>query len=136
MFELEGTAPDAVDADDPAVRRLPHPQRVWIDLAGLWDTRPARALSRTKRPAGVAATGLVRGVLYAWITTRDGWWLGAVGLELHRDDSPVLTTWALVPEWALRRRVPGRDRQLDGKASNRPTLAQQARERQQRPAAP
>lgn len=126
MFEVEGTAPDVLDADDPAVRRLPTPERVWVDVAALWGPAANRATENGDRPGGVAVTGLARGVLWARVMTYRGWWLGVVSMELARGGSPVLTTAALVPSWALRRRVPTRDRGLHGKAANRPTLAQRA----------
>lgn len=126
VYEAEGSAPDVLDVtDDPAVRQVTPPEKVWVDLAGLWPDR-SRPRAGAERPAGIGVTGLVRGMLHARVLGRRGWWIGVVALELNRDDAPVLTGAALVPSWALRRRQPGDRRRLDGKTSNRASLAQRA----------
>lgn len=124
MFELEGSAPDVLDVDDPAVRPCSPAVPVWVDLAGL--TQQQRRGKSNGRRGGVFIGGLVRGVMWAQVMSNRGLWLGVITCELERDGAPVMTTPALVPEWAVRRRRPGSERRTYGKSSNRPTAAQRA----------
>jgi hypothetical protein len=52
--------------------------------------------------------GAARGYLWAWIATDRGAWLGVATVELERAGKIVMTTPALVPDWALEIRRPGR----------------------------
>ena len=109
MFDgrLEGASPDVLEcANDPAVRVCDPPVRVWVDLKAL--TRRPGAPYNFRR-GGVFVDGTVRGNLWAWVATVSGGWLGVVSLELERGGSAIMTAQALVPDWALQRRVPGRD---------------------------
>jgi hypothetical protein len=60
------------------------------------------------RPGGVFIDGSVRGYLWAWVATVRGPWLAVVSLELERAGQPVMTSAALVPDWAISRRGLGR----------------------------
>jgi hypothetical protein len=71
----------------------------------------------------VFVAGLVRGVMWAQVMSDRGIWLGVVTCELERRGAPVMTAPALVPQWALQRRLPGSSRRT-GKTSNRPTVTQ------------
>lgn len=124
MFEREGSAPDVLDLDDPAVRTCTPPVPVWVDLAALTQQRE-RGRSNSRR-GGVFVGGVVRGVMWARVMSNRGMWLGIVTCELERDGEPVMTTSALIPEWAITRRRPGSERSTRGKTSNRPTMAQRA----------
>ena len=62
--------------------------------------------------------------MWAQVMSDRGLWLGIVTCELERSGAPVMTTPALVPQWALRRRLPGSSRRT-GKTSHRPTVVQQ-----------
>jgi hypothetical protein len=50
---------------------------------------------------------------------------GVVTCELERRGVPAMTSPALVPQWALQRRLAGSSRGTYGKTSNEPTAAQQ-----------
>jgi hypothetical protein len=124
MFELEGSSPDVLDVDDVAVRRCEPAVRVWVDVAALTQQRE-RGRSSSRR-GGIFIGGLVRGVMWARVMSNRGMWLGVITCELERDGGPVMTAPALVPEWAVTRRLPGSERRTYGKASNRPTAQQRA----------
>ncbi|GJF01461.1 MULTISPECIES: hypothetical protein [Pseudonocardia] len=121
MFDREGEAPDVLDSADPAVRRCDPPVPVWVDLAAL--TQQQR-YGRGHRSGGVFVGGVVRAIMWAQVMTERAFWLGVVTCELERGGVPVLTAPAVVPQWAITRRRPGTGRRQQGKASNRPTLAQ------------
>lgn len=123
MFEQEGSAPDVLDVDDPAVRRCTPAVPVWVDLAALTQQRERHP--HDWRRGGVFVSGLVRGVMWARVMSDTGMWLGIITCELEKAGAPVMTTSALVPDWAVTRRLPGSDRHTRGKTSNRPTMAQQ-----------
>lgn len=126
VCDTEGTAPDVLDSTDPAVRRCDPPTPVWVDLAALTQER---RYGRGFRHGGVFAGGSVRGVMWAQVMTDRGFWLGVITCEIERSGSPIATTPAVVPEWAVTRRLPGSGRRLTGKASNRPTLSQNQQHR-------
>src|SRR5918995_456984 len=69
MFEREGSAPDVLDVDDPAVRRCSPPVQVWVDLAALTQHRERGKAYDDVRPGGVFVAGLVRGVMWAQVMT-------------------------------------------------------------------
>lgn len=125
MFDREGSAPDALDVDDPSVRRCEPPVPVWVDLAALTQQRQ-RGRDYGRR-GGVFIGGVVRGVMWAQVMSNRGLWLGVITCELEREGTPVMTVPALVPEWAVTRRRPGSDRKMRGKTSSRPTAAQQSK---------
>jgi hypothetical protein len=125
MFDREGSAPDVLDVDDPAVRRCSPAVPVWVDLAALTQHRERGKPYGDVRPGGVFVGGLVRGVMWAAVMSDRGIWLGVVTCELERRGAPVMTAPALVPQWALQRRLPGSSRGTHGKTSNRPTAEQQ-----------
>ncbi|QYN41153.1 hypothetical protein K1T35_48315 (plasmid) [Pseudonocardia sp. DSM 110487] len=136
MFEREGSAPDILDVDDRAVRRCSPAAPVWVDLAALTQHLTHGKRYGEVRPGGVSVTGLVRGIMWAQVMSDRGLWLGVVTCELERRGAPVMTASALVPQWALKRRLPGSSRGMYGKANNRPTAAQQHEAGQFDPAAP
>lgn len=117
--------PSLLEADDPAVVHRDPPVPVWVDLAALVDVKRRgkdyRHESRDR--LGVSMHGVIEGLLVAWVRGDRGLWIGCVSCRLERGGAPVLTSWALVPSWALKRRRAG-DR--FGKTSNRPTAAQAA----------
>lgn len=118
-------APDVLDVDDPAIVRREPAVSVWVDLASLTAAKQhARPYNRSQHN-GVFIDGYAPAALWAWIRTDRGLWLGVVTLELERAGQPFASVPAVVPEWALSRRLPG-SRQHRGKTSNRPTAAQLA----------
>ena len=119
MYDREGSAADVLDVDDAAVRRCTPPQPVWVDLAALTKQRERGGPYGQPRPGGVYIEGVVRGMMWAQVMTQRGIWLGAITCELERGGRPVMTVEALVPEWAVERRLPGSARRTYGKTSNR-----------------
>jgi hypothetical protein len=111
--------------DDPAVRSCTPPVQVWVDLAALTQHRERGKPYSETRPGGVSVGGLVRGVMWAWVMSDRGIWLGVVTCEFERRGVPVMTSSALVPQWALQRRLPGSSRRTYGTSSNRPTVVEQ-----------
>lgn len=126
MFDPERPLPDVLDSTDPAVRRCDPPTPVWVDLAALTQDRRH---GRGYRPGGVFAGGTVPGVMWAQVMTDRGFWLGVITCTIERGGTPIATTPAVIPEWAVSRRLPGSGRRLTGKASNRPTLRQDRQRR-------
>lgn len=126
MFERGDDAgrrvPNLLDANDPAVMHRDPAVPVWVDLAALVDVkrRGKNYRHESRDRVGVSVHGIVEGLLVAWVRADRGIWIGYVSCRLERGGDPVLTTWTLVPSWALKRRRPG-DR--FGKTSNRPTAA-------------
>jgi hypothetical protein len=100
-------APDVLECHDPAVRPCNPPRKVWINLKKIL-YRPGQRV--THRPGGVFIDGDARGYLWAWIATGQGPWLAVVTLELERSGQPLVTTSALVRDWAVSPRKPGRRR--------------------------
>jgi hypothetical protein len=88
MFEREGSAPDVLDVEDPAVRRCSPPIPVWVDLAALTQHREHGKPYSDARPGGVFVGGLVRGLMWAQVMSDRGLWLGCrPGLEVTADRS-------------------------------------------------
>jgi hypothetical protein len=129
MFEgQKPAAPDVLDVADPAVARREPAVPVWVDLGGLTDHKKhGRPYSPSQRD-GVFIAGMAPGILWAWIRTDRGMWLGVVTMELERAGAPVMSVPAVVPDWALSRRMPGSRRAHRGKSSDRPTVTQRAAE--------
>lgn len=93
-----------------------------------WPDSPSSSAAgkSSGRRGGVFVGGLVRGVMWAQVMSDRGLWLGVITCELERDGAAVMTTAALVPEWAVQRRRPGSERRAYGKSSSRPTATQRA----------
>ena len=112
-----------LDVDDPAVVRRNPPVPVWVDLDALTDQKHRGRPHDPAQAAGVFVQGVAPGVLWAWVRTQRGFWLGVVTMELERNGAPLASAPGVVPDWAISRRRPG-TREHRGKTSNRPTAAQ------------
>jgi hypothetical protein len=94
VFDREGSAPDVLDVDDPAVRRCSPPVQVWVDLAALTQHRERGRPYSEGRRGGLFISGLVRGVMWAQVMSDRGLWLGyRPGLELTGDLSACRSSW-------------------------------------------
>lgn len=113
-----------LDVDDDTVARRDPPVPVWVDLAAFTDHRRRGKPYHPSQRAGVFVQGVVAGVLWAWVWTQRGVWLGVVTMELERCGAPFASAPGVVPDWAISRRMPGSGREHRGKTSHRPTAAQ------------
>jgi hypothetical protein len=98
---------------------------VCVDLAALTRHHKRDKSYRDVRRDGGSVTGLMRGIMWTQVISDRGLWLGVVTCELERRGMSAMTVPALVPQWALQRRLPGSARGMYGKTSNRPTVTQQ-----------
>ena len=90
------------------MRSAPSPpcEEVWVDLDRLW---PAPARRRVVID-GLDLTGHARGLIFRWLRSAEGVWIGLVSYEVgYRDGrrDRVLFRNQLVPAWALARRHDG-----------------------------
>lgn len=131
MVEQRRSAPDVLDVNDAAIVHRDPPAPVWVDLAALTDHKRRGKPFNPDGARGVFVAGVVSGVLWAWVRTEGGQlWLGVVTMELERGGIPFASVPAVVPDWAITRRLPGSGRAYRGKTSNRPTAAQVAAQRE------
>jgi len=100
----------------PAIARFaapaeaPNVQPVWVLLEQVCVHDPAVARTVVD---GLDLTGRAKGFLLEWRRSSRGDWLGVVNYEVRYADGREATVWwrdQLVPAYALRPRIAGRDR--------------------------